>query len=384
MIIRFRRFTRPSVLKTIGRELLARFLREFEPDLGAQNISLPDPSLANEAYFNSLARLLSAPEGLPGRLTEALVAIDEMASPEGQEQLELAVAGAGLPLSFDPRSTRTDLAVQVWLAAPALLARMHNQQRLRRLTAFEIFGSGLPPKQRPPFPAPAAAPLDALAAALEPWFARHHRGCNTVRVELYPFPGESWFVVRHGDTFSRTPKVEEQRTEILHFRPEKDDVVVYAPEHDELRINARTRGERDLYIRTFGQCLRGRTDYFAKAGAYTLEPLRTEGAEALDTSGLDGLHKVVLRELEIAWNGGRHEVITWEAEDIFRSAPASLAPHDGTLARAAFDFHFAGSPKPRPVQIRLPNLLKLGRHCDLRLVDRFLCERGFRVAGKSH
>ena len=378
MIIRFRRFTRPGFLKTIRRELLARFLREFEPELGAQNLSLPDLNLAEEAYFGSLARLLSAPEGLPERLTEALVAVDEMASPDGQEQLEAAVAGTGLPLTFDPRSTLADLAIQVWLAAPELLAGLHNQRRLRRLTAFEIFGSGLRPDQRRPFSAPDQAALEALAAALEPWFARHHRGCNTVRVEVYPFPGEFWFVVRHGDTFSPTPKVEEQKTEILHFRPEKDDVVVYVLEHDELRINARTKGERDLYVRTFGLCLGGRPDYFDQAGAYTLEPLRTEGPDALDTGGLEGLRKVVLRELEVAWDRGRHEVITWEAEDIFRAAPASVAPHDGRLARAAFDFHFADSRRPRPVEIRLPNLLKLGRHCDFQLVDRFLCQRGFR------
>jgi hypothetical protein len=200
---------------------------------------------------------------------------------------------------------------------------------------------------------------------------------------LYPLNGEFWFLIRHGDTFSRTPKVDAQRTEILHFRPERDDVVVYSPEHDELRINARTRSERDLYVRQLGLCLHGREDYFGRSWTYTLEPLRLEGASALEPDGVAGIEKVVLREVEVAWNTKGREVLTRAADDLFQSGSDDAEadgpiPQDGSLCRAAFDFHFADQPQPRPVQIRVPNLIKLGRHCDLQLVDRWLCQRGFR------
>ena len=69
-----------------------------------------------------LARLFASPEALPDSLVEALYAIDEMSTPEGQEQLEAAVAQAGLRIESGEGSTRHDLALQVWLAAPALLA----------------------------------------------------------------------------------------------------------------------------------------------------------------------------------------------------------------------------------------------------------------------
>ena len=69
--------------------------------------------------------------------------------------------------------------------------------------------------------------------------------------------GSTDFIIRHGHTFIRTAKVEQQKTEMLHYRPEKDDVVVYSPELDEIRIHAGTKGERELYRKQFGQRLFG-------------------------------------------------------------------------------------------------------------------------------
>jgi hypothetical protein len=383
MIIRFKRFSRPQILKRIRPELLDRFFNHFEPELKARNLCLPSPKMDDDTYFGFLTRLLASPEALPDSINEALFGIDELACAEGQEQLELAVARAALPMVFLPDSSSAELALQVWLADPALLARTYNQQRLQKLSAFEHFGCCLRQAEGRAPAEPTQVTVEALVAALDPWFVRHHRGQNTTRIELYPLNGEHWFLVRHGDTFSRTPKVEAQKTEILHFRPERDDVIVYSPEHDELRINARTKGERDLYVKKFGQCLRGSEDYFSQRRTYTLEPLRTEGAEALDPAGIEGISKIVLRQVEVAWYEAGREVLTREADDIFQlnCAEAQMCPpipEGGHLCRAAFDFHFADQTRPRTVQIRLPNRIKLGRHCDIQLVDRWLRERGFR------
>lgn len=391
MILRFKRFTRIQILKRIGRDLLERFLRPFEPELQSQGLELPGLALDDAAYFLALGRLLAAPEQLPDRLNEALFAIDELCCPEGQEQLELAIARAGLQISFAPGSSREDMALQLWLADPALLARVHNQQRLRRLTTFEHFATGLPPEERPAFTAPTRATLNALAASLDHWFARHQRGHNTTRIELCSLGADSraetefCFLVRHGDSFARTPKVEAQETEILHFRPERDDVIIYSPRHDEVRINARTKGERDHYVRMFGLHLRGREDYFSSRRTYTLEPLRMLGQESLEPADDADIAKIVLREIEIAWENPLLGRTIREADDLFASPAepgASLAqvlPGSGRLARAAFDVHFHHARRPRPVQIRLPNILKVGRHCDALSVDRWLCRRGFRL-----
>jgi hypothetical protein len=389
-IIRHKRFTQPRVLQNIDRKLLLRFLEPFTQELQQRGLALPSSELPANEYFQQLAGLLLSPEGLPDELNEALFAIEEMATPEGLDRLQSGIAQAGLKCELDPASTREDLALQIWLAAPGLLARKHNEQRLLRLTAFTCYGSGGSRELRNPWVAPTAAALERLVAGLDSWFAAHYRGRQTTRVEVYPIQGEHWFLVRHGDNFTRAPAVEGPNTEILHFRPERDDVVVYSPEHDEIRINTRTKGERDLYREHFGLTLRGSRHYFSEHQTYTLDPLRTDGADALDPSGLDGIRKIVLRELEVAWDNGwnnsGYEILVRQAEDVFRCGASQvgadhLIPPDARLTRAAFDLHFTDASKPRPVQIRPPNFLKLGRHCDLFRVDRWLCARGFRVRG---
>jgi hypothetical protein len=382
MMLRFTRFTRPQILKSIGRELLTKFFRSFPEQPGTGGFSLPLPDLKDGEYFTQLARALMAPEALPPSLNEALFSLDELALPRGRQRLEAAVVEVGLPLVFGPESTAADIAVQVWLANPALVARVHNSERLLRLSAFAHYSSGRSLPRNPPPDPPDGPLLKDLAEALDPWFAEHLRGQDTTRIERYTLQGDHWFLIRHGDTFSRTPKVEARQTEIIHFRPERDDVVVYSPQQDELRVNARTQGERDLYVKKFGLCLRGREDYFSSNCTFSLDPLRLLGPESLDPTGADDIERVVLREVEVAWDASGGEVVTRQAEDIFVSPGCGSLhgiPEGGRLVRASFDFHFKDSVRPRPIQIRLPNVLKLGRHCDFPSVNRWLTLRQFRL-----
>jgi hypothetical protein len=46
--------------------------------------------------------------------------------------------------------------------------------------------------------------------------------------------------------------------------------------------------------------------------------------------------------------------------------------------RAAFDFYFEGKQKPREVQVRPPNIVKVGRHGDAVVVGTWLSEKRFR------
>lgn len=386
--MKFKRFTKPKFLKQVGRDLLGKLFGRFSEDLAKIGVTLPTAELEDDAYFRALSGVALAPDGLPDNLIETLFAIEEMANEEGQERLEAAATQAGLDLKFDEKSSHGDIAVQVFLAKPELLAEKHNEQRLIRLATFEYFGSKKPVDRSDSFSTPGQPVLDLLVADLDTWFKEHNRGEQTASVEVFAMDGEFWFLVRHGDTFARTAKVEKKKTEMLHFRPAKDDVVVYSPERDELRIHAGTKGEKELYRKAFGTRLMGDDNYFSERKAYTLEPLRTKGADALDTEGIEGLSRIVLKEYEVAFDTGHEEVLIRKADDIFSAADDSpfrreAIPAGGRLVRAAFDFYFGTSKKPRTVQVRTPNTLKIGRHCDAHLVYRWLSAREFRESANK-
>jgi hypothetical protein len=382
-MLKFKRFTKPQVLKHIGRELVSQFINRFSDELEAKDIALPKMNLADDEFYAGLANLFSAPEGLPESMSEALYAIDEMANDQGQEKLLNAAKLAGLPLPLNESTTHADLAMQVWMADPQLLADQHNRLRLVRLSSFEYYRGECPVTITGAFTPPDTARLEALAQSLDVWFSQHNRGNQTVKVAMHCLDKAWWFMIRHGDTLTRTAKVDRQKTEVLHFRPAKDDVVVYSPELDEIRVHATTKGEKELYRKQFGQCLHGDLNHFSALQAYTLEPLRTDGIGSLSTDGIEGIRKIVLSELEVVWGGDYEEVMVRKAPDLFDAAKArnrNPIPLGGRLVRAVFEFTFQDATKSRRVQIRPPNVLKFGRHCDARLVDRWLSAREFRAA----
>ena len=96
----------------------------------------------------------------------------------------------------------------------------------------------------------------------------------------------------------------------------------------------------------------------------TLEPLRRAGPDALDIQGLEGIRKITLREVEIAWDNALHDVTIRKSDNLFDRGPEghgrpSPIPPAGTLARACFEIHFLGQDTPSTLSILPPHTLKL-------------------------
>ena len=88
--MKFKRFTKPGFLKQIGRKLLGRFFDRFKDGLAEKKIELLAGALKDDEYFKELSRVARRPDGLPDDLFEAVYAIEEMATEEGQERLQRA------------------------------------------------------------------------------------------------------------------------------------------------------------------------------------------------------------------------------------------------------------------------------------------------------
>ena len=114
----------------------------------------------------------------------------------------------------------------------------------------------------------------------------------------------------------------------------------------------------------------------------TLEPLRTDGLDALDSEGLEGISQITLVEIEVAWENEFQEVIVRKAADIFGCAAAEGRPYDpipksGCLVQAVFLVQFGESAERQVVQLRPPGTLKIGTNPNAGLVELWLLTRGF-------
>ncbi|MDB6034901.1 MAG: uncharacterized protein JWM16_5239 [Verrucomicrobiales bacterium] len=379
--MKFKRFIKPSFLKEIGRELLGRFFEPLAESLRAKGILLPGAEVEVERFYEELAAVAKSPDALPDDVFEALWAVEGMANPEGQERLERAKEQGMLGLEWKVDSSHGEIAMQTYLEAPALLAAKYNELVLLRLASFEYFGTKAPVDRTTSFAAPTEEMLERIAGDVDAWCKAHNRGSATVRVEVSVMDGEYWFLIRHGDTYARTAKIEGGRMRILHYRPAKDDVVVYSPRRDEIRIHTGTKGEREMYQGTFGARLFGNPEQFSVRKAFSLEPLRRDGVMSLDCDAVGGIERIVLRECEISWGGAYNKVTSSKADDIFLEAEArgkQAIPEGGRLVKACFDVYFDGGKKPRRVQLRPPNGLRVGRYCDVATLQRWLSEKGFR------
>jgi hypothetical protein len=380
--VKFKRFTKPQFLKQIGRDFLGQFFTRFSPELAEKKITLPAATLGEDDYYEALSRVALSPDGLPEKLIEAAYAIEGMANDEGEDRLERATGEGGLAFQFRDDSTAAEKAMQAWLTNPELFAEKFSEQQLARLSAFDYHGSRVPTDRTETFEPPTPQALELMTADMEAAFRKKNRGQRTCRIEVHPMDGEYWFLIRHGDSYTRVPTVRNGQISVLHFRPAKDDVAVYSPQGDEIRIHAGTKWEKELYRTTIGERLFGEPNHFSERKSYTLEPLRVDGVDALDVSDVPGISSIVLREIEVAWPGEFGDAMIRKSTDVLASAAAretEAFPTSGRLVRAAFDIYFGDNPKPRKVQLRPPNILKLGRHCDARLVQRWLVARGFRA-----
>ena len=114
----------------------------------------------------------------------------------------------------------------------------------------------------------------------------------------------------------------------------------------------------------------------------TLEPLRAEGPDALSTDGLDELSRVVLVEIEAAWDNEFRSVIVRKADDIFACAAAEEGAYDpipkyGRLVQAVFMLEYEDGAEPQFVQVRPPAAVTISDNCDVTGLESWLLKSGF-------
>src|SRR5438552_3822197 len=108
-------FNQPEILVPIGRGPLAKLFSRFRDDLAYPCIYPPSAESQTPHYFNQVATMLKGSENWPASFEEALLAIEEMASPQMEARREALMAAAPPELEIDRASPPQRLAIQLWL-----------------------------------------------------------------------------------------------------------------------------------------------------------------------------------------------------------------------------------------------------------------------------
>ena len=100
----FKFLANPESLKDINRDLLIEFLTHFKSLLDPDALPVLNRELPHDDFYAALSVSLADPELLPPPIRDALAAIDDLATPQNRERLNLALLNAPLSLNIDPNA----------------------------------------------------------------------------------------------------------------------------------------------------------------------------------------------------------------------------------------------------------------------------------------
>jgi hypothetical protein len=309
-------------------------------------------------------------------MVDALYYVHETSSAKIWTLLDLAKARR-IEITHDPRTSASDVAIQVWLAAPELLRERHAEAVAFRQKNFSVLWRRTWRERS--FPNVDEAGRAAIEAALDDWFDEHRRG-RDCQLFLFPQKKKVWILVRHGLPMRREASHGEDGASATEFyRPQQHDVLIYDTATDEIAVHANTKGETKLYLATLGRLVFGDENYFPAIDKFSLQPLIDNGPDSVLCQDIDGLEQVRLVEYRRYWGGAQKEVEIRKASDIFealRGREQRLGA-GGRLVGAVFKVRFSDSTKDRSVTIRPPGNAKYERNEDSELIETWLKKRGF-------
>ena len=372
-----RRFSKPDTLRKISRNHLIDFLKPYETYLAGRGLMLStDPAL--ELDYERLSHvLLNADTTTPPELVEALYYVDELSTPHGFDSILDAISESDLDTCITSDVTAADLAIQLWMHDRDLAEHVHAEQYLHRPRSFVYFVTTGDIQDCQELD---ESGLHMLESDLDNWFEKKRRG-RTTKVFVYRKPDFTWFLIRHGEPFTREPSLNSNNEEESeYFRPMKFDLIAYNPYTGEIRINARSKGQQELYRTQIGKHFFSDPDYFDAPATFRLDPLCELGEDSLVCSDIDGMEHAKLKEIQIYHGGPHKETEIRKADDLFAIQKEHGRNLSGTrgIIKASFSIKFADSKIPRTLTIS-GNRAEYKRDEDATVLEKWLTARGFAI-----
>lgn len=372
-------FSNPARLKHIAPARLKAFLEPWNEYFKSRGLDLAACS-TDDMPLEAIADVLMNPDAsVPEDMVNALYYVHETASHEAMDELLDRAAAAGIEIDKDHEVSVADVSVQIWLAQPMLLQRQHAETVAFQRSNFMYFAGSRPKGKAAELPVIADAIGNTIQDRMDNWFEVKRRGRNS-RIFAFPRGEKIWLLVRHGMPMRREGKHQDDgESGIAFYRPQQHDVLIYDSVTDEIGVNAGTKGERELYLKTFGEALLGSEDYFDCSERYTLDPLRELGPEAMTHGDIEGIAGVRFVEFGRRWPGKISEMEIRKSEDLFKAYGENWEKRltGGAFTHATFKFAFEGSKRERSVTIRPANIARYERESDEEVIEAWLKARGF-------
>lgn len=372
-------FSNPDRLKQIAPARLKAFLEPWQDYFQSRGLDVASWS-ADDMPLEAIANALMTPDSsVPEDMVNALYYVHETASHEAMDELLDRAAAAGIEIDKDHEVSVADVSVQIWLAQPMLLQRQHAETVAFQRSNFMYFAGSRPKKDAAELPTITGAIAKTIQDRMDNWFEAKRRGRNS-RIFAFPRGEKIWLLVRHGMPMRREGKHQDDgESGIAFYRPQQHDVLIYDSETDEIGVNAGTKGERELYLKAFGEVLFGNEDYFDLSERYSLDPLRELGPDSMAHGDIEGIAGVRFVEFGRRWPGKVSEMEIRKSEDLFKAYGDNWAKRlsGGSFTHATFKFAFEGSKRERSVTIRPANIARYERESDEEVIEAWLKARGF-------
>ena len=372
-------FTSPDRLKHIAPARLKVFLSQWKDYFAARGLEIAAAPV-DDMPLDDIARILMSPDSaVPDQMVNALYYVHETASHESMEELLERAEAAGIAIDKDDKVSVADLCVQIWLAQPSLLERQHAETIAFQRSNFMYFAGSAPKKSEASIPTLSDAVRKQMQDRMDDWFEKKRRG-RGCRIFAFPRGEKVWLLVRHGMPHRREGKHQEDgESAIAFYQPQHHDVLIYDSKTDEIGVNAGTKGERELYLKVFGEMLFSSEQYFDRSERYTLDPLRERGPKAMAHEDIDGIVGVRLVEFGRRWPGKVPETDIRKSEELFETYGEHWEKRltGGYFTHATFKFAFVGVKRARSVTIRPANIAKYERESDEEVIEAWLKARGF-------
>lgn len=379
-----RRFVQVDVLRQLDQKNLLTFLMPHAHYLSTRGFA-PVFDDHGKLDLEKLASILLQPtETIDDALVEALFLLHELSDEHHFEELCRQAEAEGLIVN--PESSPADIALLLWLKAPAALRRFHVEALVVKPKTFFYFQS----EQDAPddFTMPNDDDILSLANAMDEWFMAKKRGTGARIIAIDAADvGKVYFLIRHGMPFKRESKIEHGESSAVFYRPEYHDVVIYDRQNNELAIfnKSGAKGECLMYVSIFGERLFGHSDYFVAKNKFTLDPLIELGRNALASADIDGIDEIKLIEIQTQQPSAFNDFRVRRSNDFFAMLDESGEDFEieGKIHSAKFSVKFSGSQRPRTVSITPPRKANYDRNEDAYPIEQWLKNRGFAVLRKS-